>query len=243
MKAFISTACAAWAACLLASPASADTYAYMTAENGDYGVLDLTSGAFNLCGNSGLTLAGLAVGPKGKLFTSSYHTGGPISTIYTVNPANGALTPVETNLIANTEGIASTTAGKIFALDFGLNLYSINPLNAVATLIGSTKVAIGTTVGVSTGSKTLYMSNNATLYKLNVTTGKATKIGSTGANTITAMVKIGTTLYAGGQAQPPNLLTVNPLTGATTQYAQIMGETSFVYGLVSAPKQTSTACP
>jgi hypothetical protein len=71
--------------------AKADPMAYMGTDTGEFGTIDLTTGVFSLLGNSGQTLAGMAV-DDGDLFASAYHTGS--GTLYNVNPANGLLTTV-----------------------------------------------------------------------------------------------------------------------------------------------------
>jgi hypothetical protein len=62
----------ALAAMVCASAIWADPTAYMTQRGGDFGTINLQTGAFSLLGNSGQTLAGLAV-VGATLYGSSYH--------------------------------------------------------------------------------------------------------------------------------------------------------------------------
>jgi hypothetical protein len=219
-----------------------DTYAFETAQNGDFGVLDLDTGAFNKCGNSGLTLGGLGVGVTNPLYTAQYHSLSGITTIYTLAPSNGALTPVETDSISAVGVFGSTKPGSLYATDFTGELYSINPLNAVATMVGPTGVPMTVDVGMSTGSSTLYLTHKSTLYKIDTKTGHGKKIGAA-SDSITAMVMVGGVLYGATQANPPALVTLDTTTGASTPIATISGETTYAYGLAPAPKQKSGTCP
>src|SRR5580692_9467433 len=65
--------------------------AYAGSSSGAFGTMDLGTGVFTMLGNSGQTLAGLAVA-NGSIFASSYHTAD--GTLFQVNPSNGALTTI-----------------------------------------------------------------------------------------------------------------------------------------------------
>ena len=236
------TAALGTATMISAAATARDSYAFETAQNGDFGVLDLDTGAFNKCGNSGLTLGGLGVGVANSLYTAQYHSLSGITTVYTLAPSDGALTPVETDSISAVGVFGSTKPGTLYAVDFTGELYSVNPLNAVATMIGPTDVPMTVDVGMSTGSSTLYLSHKSMLYRVDTKTGRARKIGPA-SDSITSMVMIDGVLYGATQANPPALVTLDTTTGASTPVATISGETTYAYGLAPAPKQKSRTCP
>jgi hypothetical protein len=103
----------------------ADNIAYAGSSSGAFGFIDLNTGAFTSLGNSGQTLAGLAVA-TGSIFATSYHTAS--GTLYEVNPANGDLTSIGTATGVDYDDFGSTTAG-LYAVSSGSiqDLYSISP--------------------------------------------------------------------------------------------------------------------
>jgi hypothetical protein len=137
--------------------------------------VDLNTGTFSLLGNSGVTLAGMAV-TDASLFGSSYHTA--TGSLYTINPTNGSVTVVGTSSL-DIDDFGSTTTG-LYAVGVDGNLYSINPTTGAPTLIGPTGLSFGTWRSLSTNSSTLYFADGPNLYTLNTSTGAATLIGSMG---------------------------------------------------------------
>jgi len=126
---------------MLVPNASADSLAYAELSNATFGIQDLTTGTFTILGsNTGLD--GL-----GEVGTALYGVGG--SSLYSVNPANGALTSVGTGATPFID-FGSTTAG-LFGLDSSFNLYSINSATGTSTLIGPTSLPSGFHSGLSAG--------------------------------------------------------------------------------------------
>jgi hypothetical protein len=170
---------------------------------------------FSLFGNSGRTLAGLGVA-NGMLFGTSFEV--PNGTLYSINPANGALAAVGSSTVTYFD-LGSTPTG-LFALDTNfsnLNLYSINPATGAPTLIGPTGLAFtnGTFVGLSTNSSLLYFSDLSQLYTLNTSTGAATLVGPLGDSIeLGALVLEGGTLYGGEDSPSLVVDTVSQTTGA-----------------------------
>jgi hypothetical protein len=70
--------------------------------------MDLNTGVFTPFGNSGETLAGLAVA-SGSIFATSYHTAN--GTLFEVDPANGSLTSIGTETGIDYDDFGSTTRG------------------------------------------------------------------------------------------------------------------------------------
>ncbi len=145
--------------------AKADDRAHAAVSDGTFGVVDLTTGAFSLLGNTG-GLVGLGeVG--GKLYGIGLRNRGHCNTLYTVNPADGSLTLVG-NGSACFGNFGSTTAG-LFGLDYSMNLYSVDPTTGASALIGPTGLSLPFHGGLSNGSSTLYLTA-----ELNQFTGPAT---------------------------------------------------------------------
>lgn len=211
--------------------------AYMGTITGDFGTINLNTGAFSLLGNTGVTLAGMAVA-NGTLYGSSYETGS--GTLYTINPTNGSLTVVGTSP-TNFWGFGSTTSG-LYVVGLDFNLYSIDPASGAATLIGPTGLSLsgGLWYGVSTNSSTLYFSAGPNFYTLDTATGAATLVGSTGGPQMGAMLLEGGILYGGEDSPALAVATLNPTTGAATTGPAVTGTTGIVFALAPYPLPTAT---
>src|ERR1700761_3117500 len=96
----------------LALPCQADNFAYMSDEAGDFGTIDLKTGAFTPTGVLGETLSGLSEF-GGTIYGASYHDG--VGDLFTVNTASGSLTTVGASGI-NYDCFGATTSG-LFATD------------------------------------------------------------------------------------------------------------------------------
>jgi hypothetical protein len=216
----------------LQSVARADESAYMATGTGQFGTIDLTTGVFSPLGNTGQTLAGLAVVGT-TLYGTSYHTAP--GTLYQVNTTNGSLTSVGTASI-DYDCFGATPNG-LYALDTSANLYSINPSTGAATLIGPTGFALGfgSWRGLSTNASVLFFANAANLYTLNTTTGAPTLVGNMGGPQMGAMVMEGGVLYGGVDSLSPqvgaSVDTINTVTGAATTGPGLTGTTGTFYAL------------
>ena len=190
--------------CLLAAGGVAQAkhgpYAYMSTGDFDFGIINLGTGQFTLCGNSGVLLAGLGVGAQGAIYGGQEYT----ASLYTVNPSNGAVTLIGTSPNAISYLVfGSTKNGVLYALDSVADLYTINPQTAVATRIGATGVPLnGGYYGMSAGAKKLYVSSDIGFYVINTKTGAATLIG-TGPTQFGAIVGIGSKLFGGADKPTP----------------------------------------
>jgi hypothetical protein len=214
----------------------ADDIAYMGTVSGQFGTIDLETGAFSFLGNSGTTLAGMAVA-NATLFGSSYHTS--TGTLYSINPANGSLTPVGTSSV-NYDDFGSTTSG-LFAVGVDANLYSINAATGAATLIGPTGLGFGSWRSLSTNAGTLYFADGASLYTLNTTTGAATLVGNMGGPEMGAMLLENGTLFGGEDSPGLRVDSLNITTGAATIGPSVTGGASAFFALAPNPLPTSAA--
>jgi hypothetical protein len=219
--------------------AKADNLAYAGSSSGDFGTMDLKTGVFTSLGNSGQTLAGLAVA-NGSIFATSYHVAN--GTLFQVNPANGQLTSIGTVTGLNYDDFGSTTSG-LYAVSYGStqDLYSINPSTGAATLIGPTGLGYGSWRGLSTNSSVLYFGDGPDLYTLNTSTGAATLVGAFGSSAeMGVLLTEGGTLY-GGDDTNNAVDTFNVATGGATVGPK--PSASFVgafYGLAPFPIPTGT---
>jgi PEP-CTERM motif len=216
----------------------ADNIAFMGTVSGQFGTIDLKTGVFTVLGNSGQTLAGMAVADA-TLYATSYHTS--VGTLYTVNPANGSLTAVGTSSI-DIDDFGSTTSG-LYAVGVDGDLYSINSAAGAATLIGPTGLAFGTWRSLSTNSSILYFANGAYLYTLNTTTGAATLIGNMGGPEEGAMLLEGGILYGGENLPVLAVDTLSIATGAATVGPSLTGTSSPFFALAPNPLPAKTPEP
>ncbi len=219
---------------LSAAGLRADNIAFMGTVSGDFGTIDLNTGVFSLLGNSGVTLAGMAVA-NATLYGSSYHTA--TGSLYSISPTNGSLTVVGTSAI-DYDDFGSTTSG-LFAVGLDANLYSINSLSGAATLIGPTGLSFGEWRSLSTNSSTLYFADGANLYTLSTTTGAATLVGAMGGPELGAMLQEGGILYGGENLPGFSVDTLNVTTGVDTPGPGVTGTSSSFFALAPNPLPSS----
>lgn len=222
------------AICASAVSSHADDLAYMATNSGDFGTINLATGAFSLQGNFGQTLAGLAV-VNSTLFGTSYNNTG---NLYSINPANGSLTLVGSSAIV-IDDFGATTGGGLYAVSTSSNLYSINASTGAATLIGNTGLGLSGFRALSNNGGALYFADGTNIYTLNTTTGAATLVGSTGGPGMGALLFLNGTLYGGADSPDIRVDTLNPGTGAATSGAAVTGTNGQFYGLAAVPEPMS----
>ena len=191
--------------------ASAATAVYVMTESGDFGTLNLSTGAFSKLGNSGVTPAGM-----GELGSNLYIGSG--KTLYQVNPSSGALTDIG-NASITYRGFGATTSSLYAFSESTYNLYSINAATGAATLIGPTGLNVaGAAVAMSANAGALYAAvdsgGGSILYSVSISTGAAATIGNTGLTQVGSMVYRNGLLYAGTEGGV--LYTLDPATGKPT---------------------------
>jgi hypothetical protein len=216
---------------LLLTPAlRADDTAYFIGSGGQFGTVDLDTGAAMMLGTSSIPnyqIAGLAqVG--GTLYTAGYTA----STLYTVNPASGALNPVGSSieffaLGSTTTGLyaAGWPAGTNTQANPTIYFYSIDPRTAAATQIGQFGPGLGAfyTESLSTGSSTLYFADYQNLYSIDTNSGNATLIGGTSGIVAGGLTYENGKLYAGNCCGTTSVYTLNATSGAATLAANVTG--------------------
>jgi hypothetical protein len=222
-------------ALLTCAPADADDYAYMTTGLTSYqfGVVDLSTGAFSVCGTLPLQLAGLGVGPDHNLYSGEFTGTG----FYRVNLTDGTLTTIGVSSISFF--LQGSTLSGLYAVGTDGNLYTINYATGAASLVGALHITIdfNHTWGMSTNSRTLYMTENGTLFKINTATGRATEIGTAGTAIFGSEVTEHNILYA-GNFNPSSIDSLDPKTGDATFVANLSGEAGNPWGLAPIREQS-----
>ncbi len=219
---------------LLAASASASPLVNVVTYGGQFGTLNVTTGAFTQIGPTTTDpLGGLVHGPNGSLLGVSF--GGNLDS---VNPATGAVSVVgPTGLgpaLATAPFSTGALNGTVYETDGSNNLYAINTTTGIATKIGATGLPqcpsvtnpddIGDEALFSADGK-LYLTFDAfdavtnaivdapELYQLNPTTGAATLIGPT-AFGLDAGLDLNGTVY--GFTSANTVLSLNLANGSTT---------------------------
>lgn len=208
----------------------ADNLAYMGTVAGEFGTINLNTGVYSILGNSGQTLAGMAV-TNGQIYASSYHTTGKL---FTVNPANGSL-----SLVGNTNSMVyddfgSTTSG-LYAIGIDAALYSIDASTGAETFIGPTGLSFGSWRSLSTNSNTLYFANGPKLYTINRNTGAATLVGNMGGPQIGALLEEAGQLFGGTDSPTLRVATLDTTTGLATTGPSLSGSSSPFYAIAPFP--------
>ena len=217
----------------LTGAASADTYAYLYINDQpdnlyNFGVADLTSGSYTVCGNTGQLLAEVG----GTVYGAALGGSG----FYTIDPSNGALTLVgNSNISFNAVGSTDST---VYALDSNDWLYTVDPATGAATEVGKTGMVPATYVPLSSGSSNLYALAETTLIKFNLRNGKA-RVKGGGYYDMTAVAYAGGKIYAGTASSPPAIYKISGHV-AQKYVSTISSATGAAWGM--APT-TNTACP
>ena len=220
-------------AALAALPLSAvaDTIDYVTASDGQFGTVDMNTGAFHMIGTTpGAPMWGIA-DINGVIYGVN-----DSSQLVTINTNTAAASLIGSTGVAFT--VVAGSGNKLFGLDTSNRLYSINLATGASTLIGSTGIAA--TAGESWANslagdgtylyytEELQGSTNlaSTLYRINETTGAATTVGPTGIHDIAGSGYDNNTLYAFttpffSSQTVASIYTLNTSTGAATFDAKL----------------------
>jgi hypothetical protein len=224
---------------LTASVLLADDNAYFITNGGQFGTIDLNTGANTLLGTSANSqLAGL--GELGGTIYTAVYTGG---TLYTVNPKSGALNSVGNSSIIYWALGSTTTALYAAGWPAGTNIqqppplsfYSIDPRTGVATLIGPFGLSPGFYYWCfSNGSPTLYFADFGNLYSIDTNSGKATAIGGTSGLLVSGLTYENGKLYAASDSANA-VSTLDPTSGAATVLANYTGQRIFGLAATTPP--------
>jgi len=213
--------------------AHADTFAYATIDYGEFGTLDLSSGAYTNSFSLPNTLAGLGV-ENGQLYGALLNG----DSLYAINPTTKTYT---TTAIAGIDFYDfGSTLSSLYAINGSGELYSVNPQNDTVKAIGNVGLSgFGSDYNnLSVNSSTLYLVNQngstnvSTLYSVNLTTAALTTIGTLTNQQYTSLLTTGGTFYAVSQ----NINTYNLGTHTETAGQSITNTSGDgAYGLAPDP--------
>ena len=235
----------AFSACALGSP-----LAYVTTITGEFGTMNIGTGAFTEIAAEPSGLSGLAWGSNGSLYGLS-----AAGNLVTIDPVTGAETVVgNTGLGADTNTFAGLTDGALYALDNSNNLYSINPTTGTADTGGRHRrpadqsgrlqlwlvlrlidgrrqhaLCLGTNFGASTLSEMFYT--------VNPTTAATTTVGGLPEDSFVGSGYLGGSYYLFSADANAPIFTVNPSTGATSF---VTNSQVAIYGAVNAVPEPRT---
>jgi len=227
-------------------PASAGPVVYAVSNNyndftGEFGTVDLTTGAFNQIGpTNAVPLIGLVPGPNGNLLSVDQVAGN----LDSIDPTTGAMSVVgafpvvATNEPGNAPYSIAELNGTVYATDLYGNLYTLNTTTGASTIVGITGIPLCPSVinPDDVSDETLFTANGelyATfdgidltnlavvnlpeLYQINPATGLATEVGPTALG-LDATVQVNGTVYglAFGYAGSNTVLSLDLANGNTT---------------------------
>lgn len=166
------------ASALLAASCYASTI-YVTDGAGQFGSLDLGTGAFTQIGGAESSVL-YGLGWEGGSLYGLDTNSNPNLVI--IDPTTGAISTVGSTGLAQNSILSAINGGSLYALDgVASNLYSIDPTTGTATLVGPTGVPanLGANYDSMAGDSTnLYVSFNQTLYIVNPANGNTITVGS-----------------------------------------------------------------
>ncbi len=132
---------------LTAAAAKASPIVYTLGDGGQFGTVNLSTGAFTPIG-PGITVGtgGLVNGPGGTLLTLGFN-----GDLNTIDPATGILSTIGATGLGdcslpsspcgpNSANVIGNVGSNFYATDFANNLYTINPATGAGTLIGATGI-------------------------------------------------------------------------------------------------------
>jgi hypothetical protein len=128
-----------------AAAKSSGPQAYVVTGNGQFGTVDLSTGAFHQIGPATPGLMAGLVWLNGSLY-SLVTTGNDAGYLAEINPATGQVTIVGPTGLGYDAFSLVSLGGKLYLTDFNVgpgnfqNIYSVNPTTGAATLIGPTGI-------------------------------------------------------------------------------------------------------
>jgi hypothetical protein len=178
---------------------------------GVFGTIDPATGAVTPIGPNTPDLShDLAISPSGVVYAIFGNS------LYTIDKTTGIASSPIGVLPADLQSIAFRPDGALFGVT-GSDLYTINPATAAGSVIGSIGLKLDNIRFDAAGNLyTMTAEPNSLLYRVNQTTAAPTLIGASGTDDISlgafyGGVFLGTNFTAG-----PQLVSVNPLSGAAT---------------------------
>jgi len=222
-----------------ASPAAAGPFAYAATAGGDFGVLDLGTGAYVHCGYTGTYIFGLAALENGPLY------GMDDAYFYRVNPHTGALTKIAR--AGNYLVALGSTSHTIYAVDSVADLYTVDPQTGVETAIGrATPEGIDSVFVLSSGAPTLYETTTAGLYNYIPRQGEAHRRNRVYDIEWGGLALAGGALYGVGTPSGGNttqyVYSIDTQDGTLTVIATLSSAVDQITALAPTPPDNTGAC-
>lgn len=188
---------------------------YVASSDGQFGTLNLSTGAYTLINVPTFYLGGLGYGPGGQLYGLANN-----GNLYTVS-ATGVETLVGPTGIneAGGWGMGGGPGGVLWGQGDG-QVYSINPTTGGATALPMPLGYITGAVPVTDNAGNLYLGNSGTgnLFSINTTTGASSLIGFMTTNgVVEGMAWAGGSMWAADYSG--FTYRINPATAAATEVA------------------------
>ena len=229
-------------------PVRADDYGYMVAGDASgvnpmqFGVVDLTTGAFSVCGQTEFAVSGLGVGTDGNLYGSGWGT----NLLYKIDLHNGHLTQVGTsNIIFDGIGSARNAPAGLYAVASAggkEKLYSVDQQTAAATELGPLGVDLSGYWTLSESSH-LFLEDEHSLYRVPRNGKRARLVGVGAQGRFLGLTTIRGTMYGISSAPsggPPSAVySIDRTNGAVSKISDVTGTASsdIPLGLVGIKKR------
>lgn len=215
------------------SCAFADSMAWDTTGQNQFGTLDLNTGNFSVLTTFPFLAAGLGL-DGGVIYTA---VSGGLG-LYSINLNDGSL-----NFIGNSSisynAFGSTSTG-LYMLDTTGSLWNISPSTGAATRIGSTLIDViaDAPLGLSAGATNLYVAMGTPpgsplgmdIYSVNTATAASTRIGTTQTTEYGALVDVNGSIYGTSIVNSLQIYSFNPTTGIST-FVTDYNSGDYSYGL------------
>jgi outer membrane protein assembly factor BamB len=216
---------------LCAAPAAVGPLVYVVTSNGQFGTVDLSTGAFHQIGSPTPEAQANLVRHNGSLFSLTV-SGNDAGSLAKIDPSTGEVTVIgPTGLGFNAFDLGQAN-GMLYVTDFSNNLYSVDPTSGAATLLRATGIPPDPAVPFSFNSDGTINLCDESLY------GFAGKLYAT----FDSFTLNPDTLATGTNIQPA-LYQIDPSTGIATEIAPTnlnLGATVEVNGKFYAFKWITT---
>jgi len=178
---------------------------------GVFGTINPSTGVVTQIGPNTPDLShDIAVSPSGVVYAIFGDS------LYTIDKTTGVASSAIGILPADLQSIAFRPDGALFGVT-GSDLYTINPATAGGALVGSIGLALDNIRFDGAGNLyTMTAESNSLLYLVNQTTAAPTLIGPSGTDDISLGAFYGGVFLGTNYTLGPQVVSVNPLTGAAT---------------------------
>jgi hypothetical protein len=186
---------------------------YVYLSNGNFGTMDLQTGAFTLFGPGGAHYQDMTSQSDGPLYAADIST-----RLLTIDANAGGIASIIGTMGNNIGGLRFDESGTLFGFS-PTDLYTVNAANADVTHVGAFGIATGVYYDGAFNGNTMYLQDangpgtTSNLYTVNTNTGAASSVGNIG-YVVSALDFENGTLY--GFTAGEQIVTIDTTTGAGT---------------------------